>query len=407
MTRAIGSTALVLLSLAASSAGAAPAAAPEVVKARQFFFGAENVDARSGAVDKDKVVFSWLTNSTILASVKGRIVLLDTYIHRAETAPGRTPFVVEDLINLKPEAIFLGHGHFDHADNAAFLSASLGIPIYASAETCRDMQTDAQNLYNAGTIRVWSVDCREVTSSGSTPGSEIVVIPQLEPVACITAFRHLHSTTVPKDPDFPITPVKNIADPRDPDMYPPGTAHSFPAFRGPGGPISIFYQFVLRDDQQFTFVWHNTSGALKEGCSIDRSPPNCWGKAVGDQVTNVIKSLPPTDVEFGSLVSLGYTVNGMRDPIMYNLAVHPKVYIPVHQTNAALPTSSLYFKVAYLKQLDQMNVAAADRPEGRWMVDPDDYVRPMVYDPKDRRWAKSRTRSEGPCGDGDEGDHDE
>jgi hypothetical protein len=96
MTRTIGSTALVLLSLAASSAGAAPTAAPEVVKARQFFFGAENVDARSGAVDKDKVVFSWLTNSTILASVKGRIVLLDTYIHRAETAPGRTLFVVED-----------------------------------------------------------------------------------------------------------------------------------------------------------------------------------------------------------------------------------------------------------------------------------------------------------------------
>jgi hypothetical protein len=92
---------------------------------------------------------------------------------------------------------------------------------------------------------------------------------------------------------------------------------------------------------------------------------------------------------------------------MYNLAVHPKVYIPVHQTNAALPTSSLYFKVAYLKQLDQMNMAAADRPEARWMVDPDDYVRPMVYDPKDRRWAKPRTRSEGPCGDHDEGDHDD
>src|SRR5260370_27036997 len=133
MTRAIGSTALVLLSLAASSAGAAPAAAPEVVKARQFFFGAENVDARSGAVDKDKVVFSWLTNSTIAAAVKGRVVLLDSYVHRAETEPGRTPFVVEDLLNLKPEAIFLGHGHFDHADHAAFLSARLGIPLPVSA----------------------------------------------------------------------------------------------------------------------------------------------------------------------------------------------------------------------------------------------------------------------------------
>ena len=28
------------------------------------------------------------------------------------------------------------------------------------------------------------------------------------------------------------------------------------------------------------------------------------------------------------------------------------------------------------------------RPEYRWMVDPDDYLKPMVYDPKDVRWKK-------------------
>jgi hypothetical protein len=27
------------------------------------------------------------------------------------------------------------------------------------------------------------------------------------------------------------------------------------------------------------------------------------------------------------------------------------------------------------------------QPEARWMVDPNDYLRPMVYDPKDARWA--------------------
>src|SRR5437763_14323510 len=35
----------------------------------------------------------------IAASVKGRVVLLDSYVHRAESSPGRTPFVVEDLLN--------------------------------------------------------------------------------------------------------------------------------------------------------------------------------------------------------------------------------------------------------------------------------------------------------------------
>ena len=96
------------------------------------------------------------------------------------------------------------------------------------------------------------------------------------------------------------------------------------------------------------------------------------------------------------MVSLGYRVNGMRDPIQYGAALHPKVYIPIHQTNAALPTSSLYFKIAYLKQLDQMKPALtpSERPEARWMVDPDDYLKPMVYDPKDSRWAKAREHDE-------------
>ena len=391
MIRTIGLTAVVFLSLSASRAGAAPAAAPNVVKARQLVFGTENVNARTGEVDKENVVFSWLTNATLAASIHGRIVLLDTYVHRAETVPGRTPFVVEDLVSLKPEALFLGHGHFDHADNAAFLSGKLKIPIYASAETCIDMQTDARALFNAGTIDASHVDCHDVTSFGSEPGAEAVTISALEPVASITAFRHLHSGTSYPEKGFPITPVNNVPDARDPDMYPPGTPHSFPAARGAGGPVSIYYQFVVRGDHRFTFVWHNTTGDLVNGCTIDRGVPNCWGPRVAKQVADRIRSLPPTDVEFGSMVSLGYRVNGMRDPIQNSAVLQPKVYIPIHQTNAAFPTSSLYFKVAYLKQLDQMQppLTPSQRPEPRWMVDPDDYLKPMVYEPKDARWAKT------------------
>jgi hypothetical protein len=377
---------LLLLLTSAARASAAPA----TIKARQLVFGIENVNARTGEVDRENVIFSWLTNATVAASVKGHIVLLDTYVHRAETVPGRTPFVVEDLVSLAPEALFLGHGHFDHADNAAFLSGKLKIPIFASAETCIDMQTDARALFNAGAIDVSHVDCHDVTSVGSEPGAELVNISVLEPIASITAFRHLHSGTSYLEKGFPITPVKNIADPRDPDMYPPGIAHSYPTVRGAGGPVSIYYQFVVRGDNRFTFVWHNTTGDLQNGCTIDRGVPNCWGPVVAKRVESRIRALPPTDVEFGSLVSLGYAVNGMRDPIQNGAALRAKVYVPIHQTNAALPTSSLYFKVAYLKQLDQMQppLKPSERPEPRWMVDPDDYLKPMVYEPKDARWAK-------------------
>ena len=62
---------------------------PEVVKARQKFFGVENVDSR-GRVKKDKVIFSWATNTTYVVSVKGRVMLLDSYLLHAElpTADG-------------------------------------------------------------------------------------------------------------------------------------------------------------------------------------------------------------------------------------------------------------------------------------------------------------------------------
>src|SRR5215472_1288658 len=44
---------------------------PDLVRARQLFFGAENVDPRSGRVRHDKVIFSWFTNSSYAVSLKG------------------------------------------------------------------------------------------------------------------------------------------------------------------------------------------------------------------------------------------------------------------------------------------------------------------------------------------------
>src|SRR4051794_39918424 len=216
-------------SLVAFGAVAKPPATEDLVRARTLVFGAENVDQRTGQVDQGKVIFSWLTNATLAASVKGHVILLDTFVHRSEVVPGRTPFVVEDLVSVNPEAAFIGHGHGDHADNAAWLGSKLGIPIFASAETCTDLRTlDMPSLISAGTLPAGStVDCRDVTSTGSHPGAEIVKINVMEPVASITAFRHFHSGTAYAETGFPITPVNNEADPRDALMYPAGTAHSF------------------------------------------------------------------------------------------------------------------------------------------------------------------------------------
>jgi len=390
---------------------------PAGVAARQKIFGIENVDARTGRVRDDKVILSWITNASFAASVKGRIVLLDTFVTRLEVTQGRTPFVIQDLVDLQPEALFIGHGHFDHADNAAYISKLTGATIYASPETCDNMQLDAARIFGAGT----RVNCVSITSRGSIPGSQIITIRQLEPVATIKAFKHLHSTnTVPQDPSFPPvvihTPVNgqcetpcNLADPRDASMFPAGTPLSHvldisTSRAGQGGPISIFYQFKLHGDNEFTFAWHNTTGALREGCALPNNLPppappgtpsqpgqdanGCFGRAVGQHLAQVMESLRPTDVELGSVVSLGFGINGERDIVDYNTHIAAKVFIPNHTTAVAVESSSLEWKVGYLRVQDAIGIAHDQRPQLLWLVDPNDYLRPLVFDPRDDRWRK-------------------
>jgi len=410
----------------------------DTIAARARFFGAENVDPVSGQVRADRVIFSWVTNASLAVSIRGRIVLLDTYINRPELPPAagaadlrRSPISIQELLNLAPEAIFLGHGHGDHADNAAYIAKWLNIPIYASPETCDVMQADVQrmftdpNLVNGG-VRIipngLPVNCISPVTRGSVPGAEVVNIHQLDPVACIVAFKHIHSGTVPTDPNFPFINVFPDSDPREllasagvppspgspplpsPALYPrrtsltpgaspvPGqmnlTTTGFGTIPGsPGGPISIFYQFITGDANNFTFVWHNTTGPLKEGAGSDPGLPS---PAIGAKLFAIMDSLPQTDVELGSIVSLGVSTNGVRDPILYQQHIRPQVYIPIHETDATPIGSSLRFKNAYLQAVVAANVAV--RPEIRWMVDPDDFARPMVYDPKDDRWKKSNNQ---------------
>src|SRR5262249_51622774 len=139
----------------AGGPGGPNVATASTIAARARFFGAENVDLRDGEVRRDRVIFSWITNASLAVSIRGRIVLLDTYINRPELPPPtgaadlrRSPISIQELVALSPEAIFLGHGHGDHADNAAYIAKQLNIPIYTSPETCDVMQADVQRMFN-------------------------------------------------------------------------------------------------------------------------------------------------------------------------------------------------------------------------------------------------------------------
>jgi glyoxylase-like metal-dependent hydrolase (beta-lactamase superfamily II) len=65
-------------------------------------------------------------------AIQGRVILMDTFI--------------ADVIDLHAEAIFIGHGHGDHADNAAFIAARSGARLFASEETCGVLQNDLARM---------------------------------------------------------------------------------------------------------------------------------------------------------------------------------------------------------------------------------------------------------------------
>jgi hypothetical protein len=413
--------------LSGSFAGSAAAKSPDatLIAARQKFFGSENVNDKTGKVSEDRVVFSWLTNATFAAAMKGHVVLLDSFVTRLEVMPGRTPFVIQDLVDLKPEAIFLGHGHFDHADNAAYIAQQTGAVIYASPETCDNMHTDATNNFNNGFTLVPTVTCKSITDRGSTPGKEIAEINALEPAVSISAFKHLHSTnTGVTDPDaVPIaattngvcvpTPTKgntfpcNLQDPRDPMLFPAGTPLSSlmniaTSRAGAGGPISLFYVFTVNGGNKFRFVWHNTTGDITDSCALPNNNPatgmpfeagqdvtGCFpgvtvkGKTVGANLASIMDGLGPVDVELGSVVSLGFSQNGERDIIKYIEHVRPRFFIPNHVTAVAVEGSSLEWKAGFYDALRAASVPQATWPQALWLVDPNDYLRPIVFELKD------------------------
>lgn len=391
---------------------AAPAKSDELIAARQLIFSSENVDPRTGALPADKVIFSWLSASTFAVSVRGQVFLLDSFVTRLEVEPGRTPFVIADLVDLAPEAILLGHGHGDHADNAAYIGGMTGATIFATEEACGTMQTDFKRMSHDPRIRDIEgrhfpadakVDCVPVTSAGSKPGTEVVNLDFLEPHACVTSFRHLHSVAVAPDTDFPPTPVEIIVDERDASLFPKGVPlwpnprdganepvderqFNTQTTRGGAGAVeSLFFSFMLRDGGNFAFVFHNTSGALKEGVGrdFDGTPED------GRRIVELLESLAPVDVQLGSAATGNFDNNGLRDLIMYQAALEPRIFIPNHITTGsrAREGSSLSVYAGYVDQLNLMDVPQERRPRLHWLVDPVDYLKPIVFDVDNTSWS--------------------
>jgi len=365
--------------LMADFLSATPAAPPSLVQARQHFFGAENVNPVTGKVRPDRVILSWFSVSSLAATLRGRVVLLDTYIDSREDYPNRVPTTLNELVALQPEMIFIGHGHFDHADTAGYLAGVTGATVVGTPEHCAQVRADAQAALGSPV----AIKCVEAVSANSVPGAEVNELSVLQPDVCITAFKHVHSAAEPPDPTFPLNPPVLIPDPGTLLLHPPGPGPSDHISSAGDEGWSLFYQFRMDD---FALAWHDTVGPLKE-----RAP----------QVFDVMRSLPPTDVEAGAILGFNLFTNSVRDPVMYIDALEPKIFVPLHHDFRFVTPESSGDDWKAAMEREMVVLPASKRPELRWLYDPVDYLRPglLTFDIKAPYWATggSPTRPAGTC----------
>ena len=362
---------LPLLLIAAALAPGPPGAAAaeplpaETVAARQHFFGAENVGP-DGAVRRDRVILSWFSVASLAAAFDGHVVLLDSYIHKEEDLPNYVPTTTDELVALRPEALFVGHGHFDHAGTGGEIIARTGAFLVGTPEHCDQAKSQAA----AYTGQAVDVRCVDAVTRGSEPGAEVNELRPLGGGIEVTALKHIHSATEAPDGENHETTLGNapLADPRLVLLHPPGpSVLGNLSTEGDEG-SSILYQFRLGS---FSLIWNDTAGPLRER---------------GPHLLDLLTKLQATDVEVGAVLGFNDPTNGLRDIVDYVERLKPQVFYPVHHDFVAEYGASQRMKGIMEREMARRGELPT---ELRWLYDPQDYLRPglMTFDPRDPRWG--------------------
>lgn len=337
---------------------------PRTVALREKFFGADNVDAR-GNLRTDKVILTWTSVMTYAAAIGGHVVLLDAWVARGEHS-GYVPTDPGELAMLRPSHVFLGHGHFDHAADAAQVVSDSGATLVGTPEHCD--QVRAQALRSFGDAKV---DCVAAAPRGVLPGktTRLRALRGVDVDAVSVVHSGAQAPSRKEGLRAPIAPPSDFSVIADHPPAPEDVVHlgSHQTDRENG---DLLYQFRVGD---FALAWHDTSGPNTE---------------LGPAVFPALRRLPQTDVEVGSVQGFGQFTNAGRDFRTIVEALRPQELVPGHHDNwlPGVSTRGSRYRPYVTKELDR--IPSARRPVLRWVQDPEDYLRPIAYDVDDARWDR-------------------
>lgn len=314
--------------------------------------------------DSRYATLHWTGVSSFVVTFQGHLFLFDAWeivgIHRDYVPVGR-----EELAALHPEAIFLGHGHFDHAADAGYVAGRTGAVVLASEEQCSTVKNDSSRDGLSDRFSCLITGTQDAPAIGDL--TQVRVWEDVEP---ITILKHVHSAARPpgngNEPD-PYTPIF------DPTPY-------VQNFNGSPEELALFLG-TLGDAEGGTRMYHLKAGdfTLLLGDSagpIFEHPP----------VRESLDRFPAcVDVMANAILGFDQPVSGLQDPVDYVEHAHPRVFVPTHG-DAWAPALSAG-QAGYKDQLAAEIGALPHPPEEiDHLLDPQDYVKERAYRVADPRW---------------------
>jgi hypothetical protein len=347
----------------------APRVGPEVLAAREAILGPD-------ATDPSKVKLWWVGVSSFVAAMGGHLFLFDAWEPIGLQAD-YVPIGREALAAIKPEAILIGHGHFDHAADAGYVAGLSGAALVAGETVCATARARAAELPVSVDFPCLVLGNRETPGIGSV--QTVRIWRDLPPV---TVIQHPHSAADPSDlltGGLPLVFVPEIlvylenlnTDPQETLRF----ADSLFDDGLVGQPEGGTWMYHLRVGD-FSLLWHDSTGPVGDG------------EPGGPEVREALAALPDcVDVQAGAIVGFGMLTSGLRDSLAYVDAARPQLSIPSHHDAWAPVVGG--GAAAYETQWRNAVATLPHPPELDYLRDPQDYLAARVYAIDDPRWRQA------------------
>jgi len=315
------------------------------------------------AADPRYVTLHWVGVSSFIVTVKGHLFLFDAW-EIVGVQKDYLPLGREELAGLEPEAVLIGHGHFDHAADAGYVAGRTGARVLASAEQCDTIKEDAAREGNAARFTCALTGDQETPAFGTLTPARL-----FEDLPPITVLKNVHSATRPPGAGNEPDPFAPVFDPtpylQNPNTSPEELALFLETLGDDEGGTRMYH---LRVDE-FTLLLGDSAGPIFE------NPP----------VRAALDALPGcVDVMANAILGFDQPVSGLQDPVAYIANAHPKVFLPTH-ADAWAPALSAG-QVAYRDKLLGELRALEAPPDVDFLLDPGDYLAERAYRVDDPRW---------------------